>query len=193
MLGTLRQRLLALFLLVSIIPSLGLTLFVTFYLSRSIAALRNPEPEQESLLAAREQGGLITGGEAPRQVSGVAPMGKGYMLLAGYQLDPEISKEILSLQKNLVMYRKLGVYTWISERSLWIFAGIWTLVLGLLSFGLAYLVSRGIARPVLELRGGMERVSGGDLSHRVTPSGTQEARFLGKTFNEMVEELQTSR
>ncbi|TMQ49819.1 MAG: HAMP domain-containing protein [Candidatus Eisenbacteria bacterium] len=282
MLGTLRQRLLALFLLVSIIPSLGLTLFVTFYLSRSIAALRNPEtenalsqsleviregierlgndarqhaevmaldpaarrlldagnvadlerrlrdearsrgldyvclykvgppvqrifgarlgpritlpePEQESLLAAREQGGLITGGEAPRQVSGVAPMGKGYMLLAGYQLDPEISKEILSLQKNLVMYRKLGVYTWISERSLWIFAGIWTLVLGLLSFGLAYLVSRGIARPVLELRGGMERVSGGDLSHRVTPSGTQEVRFLGKTFNEMVEELQTSR
>ena len=152
-----------------------------------------PEPEQESLLAAREQGGLITGGEAPRQVSGVAPMGKGYMLLAGYQLDPEISKEILSLQKNLVMYRKLGVYTWISERSLWIFAGIWTLVLGLLSFGLAYLVSRGIARPVLELRGGMERVSGGDLSHRVTPSGTQEVRFLGKTFNEMVEELQTSR
>ena len=45
MLGTLRQRLLALFLLVSIIPSLGLTLFVTFYLSRSIAALRNPETE----------------------------------------------------------------------------------------------------------------------------------------------------
>ncbi len=282
MLGTLRQRLLALFLLVSLIPSLGLTLVVTLYLSRSIAALRNPEtehalaqsleviregierlgsdarqhaevmaldpeyrtpleagkfadlerllrdearsrgldyiclyrigppiqrvfgarlgpritlpePENESLLGALEEGGLISGGEAPRQVSGVAPFGKGYMLLAGYQLDPEIAKEILALQKNLTMYRKLGVYTWISERSLWIFAAAWTLVLGLMSFILAYFVSRGTARPVLELRGAMEQVRGGDLSHRVTPSGTTEVRFLGNAFNQMVDELQTSR
>jgi nitrogen fixation/metabolism regulation signal transduction histidine kinase len=282
MLGTLRQRLLALFLLVSLIPSLGLTLLVTLYLSRSIATLRNPEtehalaqsleviregierlgsdarqhaevlglepeaqkllalgrivdlertlregarsrgldyiclykigppvtrvfgarlgpritlpqPEEQSILAALEQGGLITGGEAPRQVSGVAPMGKDYMLLAGYQLDPEISKEILALQKNLTMYRKLGVYTWISERSLWIFAALWTLILGVMSFVLAYFVSRGTARPILELRGAMEQVSGGDLSHRVSPSGTKEVRFLGNTFNQMVDELQTGR
>jgi nitrogen fixation/metabolism regulation signal transduction histidine kinase len=282
MLGTLRQRLLMLFLLVSLIPSVGLTLVVTYYLSRNIAALRNPEtehalaasleviregierlgndarqhaevmaldattlrlleanrtadlerrlreearsrgldyicmykigppverifgarlgpritlpqPENESLLAALEQGGLITGGEAPRQVSGVAPLGKEHFLLAGYQLDPEISKEILALQKNLTMYRKLGVYTWISERSLWIFAALWTLVLGLMSFGLAYFVSRGIARPILELRGGMEQVRSGELSRRVTPSGTREVRFLGNAFNQMVDELQASR
>ncbi len=282
MLGTLRQRLLALFLLVSLIPSLGLTLLVTLYLSRSIATLRNPEtehalaqsleviregierlgsdarqhaevlaldpetqrllatgktadlerslrdgarsrgldyiclykigppvarvfgarlgprinlpqPEDPSLLGALEQGGLITGGEAPRQVSGVAPLGKDYMLLAGYQLDPEISTEILALQKNLTMYRKLGVYTWISERSLWIFATLWTLILGVMSFALAYFVSRGTARPILELRGAMEQVSGGDLSHRVSPSGTKEVRFLGNAFNQMVEELQASR
>ena len=46
MLGTLRQRLLALFLLVSIIPSLGLTLLITVFLARSVAALRNPETER---------------------------------------------------------------------------------------------------------------------------------------------------
>ena len=152
-----------------------------------------PQPEEPSLRGALEQGGLITGGDAPRQVSGAAPLGKTYMLLAGYQLDPEISTEILALQKNLTMYRKLGVYTWISERSLWIFAALWTVILGLLSFGLAYFVSRGTARPILELRGAMERVSGGDLDHRVTPSGTNEVRFLGNAFNQMVEELQTSR
>jgi len=282
-LGTLRRRLLALFLLISLIPSLGLTLLVTLFLSRSITALRNPEtehalaqsleviregierlgsdarqhaevlsldpetrrlldtgriadlerqlredarnrgldyiclyrvagpriervfgarlgpritlpePEEASLRGALEQGGLITGGDAPRQVSGAASFGKDYMLLAGYQLDPEISKEILSLQKNLTMYRKLGVYTWISERSLWIFAVLWTIILGVLSFVLAYFVSRGTARPILELTGAMERVSGGDLSHRVTPSGTNEVRFLGNAFNAMVEELQSSR
>jgi nitrogen fixation/metabolism regulation signal transduction histidine kinase len=281
-LGTLRRRLLALFLLISLIPSLGLTLLVTLLLSRSITALRNPEtehalaqsleviregierlgsdarqhaevlaldpetrrlydakrmpdlerhlrdearsrgldyiclytlgppivrvfgarlgpritlpePEEGSLRGALEQGGLITGGEAPRQVSGAAALGEGSMLLAGYQLDPEISKEILALQKNLTMYRKLGVYTWISERSLWIFAAIWTLVLGGLSFVLAYFVSRDTARPILELQGAMERVSGGDLAHRVTPSGTDEVRFLGGAFNQMVEELQSSR
>ena len=152
-----------------------------------------PEPEEASLRGALEQGGLISGGDAPRQVSGAASFGKDYMLLAGYQLDPEISKEILSLQRNLTMYRKLGVYTWISERSLWIFAVLWTVILGALSFVLAYFVSRGTARPILELQGAMERVSSGDLSHRVSPSGTNEVRFLGNAFNAMVEELQSSR
>ena len=51
MLGTLRQRLLALFLLVSIIPSLGLTLFVTFYLSRSIASASRASAAGGSTLA----------------------------------------------------------------------------------------------------------------------------------------------
>ena len=46
MLGTLRQRLLALFFLVALVPSLGLTLFVTQYLAKSLAALRNPETER---------------------------------------------------------------------------------------------------------------------------------------------------
>jgi len=46
MLGTLRGRLLALFFLVALIPSLGLTLFVTQYLARSLATLRNPETER---------------------------------------------------------------------------------------------------------------------------------------------------
>ncbi len=282
MLGTLRERLLALFLLVSLIPSLGLTLLVTLFLARSVATLRNPEteralatslevirdgierlgsdarqhaevmaldpeterllrrgenanleryvreearsrgldyvclyrlgppiervfgarlgpritlpqPERESLLGALEEGGLISGGDAPRQVSGAAPLGKDHLVLAGYQLDPEISSEILSLQKNLTMYRRLGVYTWLSQRSLWIFAVIWTLVLGLMSFGLAYFVSRDTARPILELRAAMERVSSGELAHRVAPSGTTEVRFLGNAFNRMVEELQSSR
>lgn len=282
MLGTLRERLLALFLLLSIIPSLGLTLLVTLFLSRSVAELRNPEtehalaqslqvirsgierlgsdarqhadvlaldpetqrlltagpsadlerylreearsrgldyiclyrlgspvervfgarlgpritlpePESESLLGALEEGGLISGDDAPRQVSGAAPLGKSYLILAGYQLDPEISAEILSLQKNLTMYKRLGVYTWLSQRSLWIFAVTWTVVLGLTSFAFAYFVSRATARPILDLRSAMERVSGGDLGHRVVPSGTDEVRFLGNSFNRMVEELQVSR
>jgi nitrogen fixation/metabolism regulation signal transduction histidine kinase len=282
MLGTLRQRLLALFFLVSLIPSLGITLFVTQYLTRSLSALRNPEteraltqsldviregidrlagdarqhaevlaldpetarllaenrstelerylrdearsrgldyvclydvrsgarrvfgarlgpritipqPEREALLSALEHGALLSGGDAPRQVSGVAGIDTGRLILAGYQLDPEVSSEIEALQKNLTMYRRLGVYTWLSQRSLWLFAALWSLVLGALSFGLAYLVSRSIARPVLELRAGMERVSAGDLAHRVTPAGTSEVRFLGASFNRMVEEIQTSR
>jgi two-component system nitrogen regulation sensor histidine kinase NtrY len=282
MLGTLRQRLLALFFLVSLLPSLGITFFVTQYLARSLATLKNPEteraldqslsvirdgidrlagdarqhaevmaldpgvsrlleagraselqrllrdearsrgldfvclyelqgewrrvfgvrlgpritipePERDALLGALEQGGLLSGGDAPREVSAVAAIDSTHLVLVGYQLDPEISSEIQALQKNLTMYRRLGVYTWLSQRSLWLFAVLWSLVLGALSFGLAYLVSRSIARPVLALRAGMERVSSGDLAHRVTPSGTSEVRFLGASFNRMVEEIQMSR
>lgn len=280
--GTLRRRLLALFLLISILPSLGLTLFVTLYLARGVAELRSPEvesaltqsldviregiermgdearqhaeamaldpeaarlsragdsaglerflrsearsrgldyvclyrlgpptdrvfgarlgpritlpqPERASLLAARDQGGLLSGGDAARQVSGVAALGDHLLLLTGYQLDPDISAEIQALERNLTMYRRLGVYSWLSQRSLWIFAGIWALVLGLASFGLAYVVSRDTARPVLALSEAMERVTGGDLAHRVAPSGTTEVQFLGRSFNRMVDEIQTSR
>jgi two-component system nitrogen regulation sensor histidine kinase NtrY len=283
MFATLRQRLLALFFLTALIPSLGLTLFVTQYLARSLAALRNPEteralsqslevirqgierlgsdaqhhatvlsedetatkliaasklpeterflrdearergldyvvlyridgnrserlfgarfgpritipdPEPPSLIAALNEGGLVSGGDVPRQVSGVAAFGKDFLILAGYQLDPEISSEIEALQKNLTMYRRLGVYTWLSERSLWVFAGLWSVVLGLLSFLLAVLVSRSLAKPILALEAAMERVSAGDLAHRVAPEGTREVRFLGNAFNRMVEEIQTSR
>src|SRR5258706_408252 len=259
MLGTLRQRLLALFFLVALVPSLGLTLFVPQYLAKSLAALRNPEteralgqslevirqgierlgsdaqhhatsmatddsasrlisagrladaerwlrdearergldyvalypsdggkrgfaprsgpritmptPDPESLKAALNEGGLVSGGDVPRQVSGVANFGKNHLILVGYQLDPEISSEIEALQKNLTMYRRLGVYTWLSERSLWVFASLWSLVLGAVSFFLAVVVSRGITKPILELESGMERVSGSDLAHRVAPQG----------------------
>ena len=282
MIGTLRGRLLALFFLVSLIPSLGLTFFVTQYLARSLAALKNPEteraltqslevirggierlasdarqhaevmaldpdarrlllparsaelerylreearsrgldyiclyrirgdvgrifgarlgpritlpqPERESILDALVHGGLVSGDDAPRQVSGVAALDNDRAILTGYQLDPEISSEIVALQRNLSMYRRLGVYTWLSQRSLWIFAVLWSLVLGVVSFGLAYLVSKGIAKPIVALREGMAQASQGDLTHRVKPSGTSEVRFLAASFNRMVEEIQTSR
>ena len=283
MLGTLRRRLLALFFLVALVPSVGLTLVVTHFLSKSLAALRNPEteralgqslevirqgierlgedaqhhatvlasdpglsaqlasnsiaalerglrdearergldyiclyrlgegtdaklfgarfgpritipePERESLRAALNEGGLVTGGDVPRQVSGVAAFGANYLILTGYQLDPEVSSEIEALQKNLTMYRRLGVYAWLSQRSLWIFAGIWSVTLALLSFFLAALVSRGIARPIVDLESAMGKISGGDLSHRVVPAGTREVRFLGNAFNRMAEEVQSNR
>ena len=46
MMGTLRGRLLALFFVVALVPSLGLTWFVTQYLARSLSALKNPETER---------------------------------------------------------------------------------------------------------------------------------------------------
>lgn len=283
MFRTLRSRLLALFFLVALIPSLGLTFAVTQYLAKSLGALQNPEteralgqslevirqgierlgedarqhaevlaldgetlrlfnlkqfpalerylreearsrgldyvalydvtggsakrlfgarlgpritlpsPEKEALLGAREEGGLVSGGDVPRQVSGVVGLGSTHVILAGYQLDPDVSSEIESLQKNLTMYRRLGIYTSLSQRGLWIFAALWTVVLGVISFALAVWVSRGIAGPVVELRSGMERVTEGDLDHRVAPRGTSEVRYLGSAFNRMVEEIQSSR
>lgn len=152
-----------------------------------------PQPERASLLEALEHGGLVSGDDAPRQVSGVASLDSARVILAGYQLDPEISTEIVTLQKNLSMYRRLGLYTWLSQRSLWIFAVLWSLVLGAVCFGLAYLVARGIAQPIVALRAGMALASQGDLTHRVKPSGTSEVRYLAASFNRMVEELQASR
>src|SRR5262245_10918131 len=283
MFRTLRARLLALFFLAALIPSLGLTFAVTQYLAKSLGTLRNPEteralgqslevirqgierlgsdarqhaevlaldaqtqrllqskqfpalerylrdearsrglgyvalydvtgdgakrlfgarlgpritlptPEREALIGAREEGGIVSGGDVPRQVSGVVGLGPNHVILAGYQLDPDVSSEIEALQKNLTMYSRLGIYTSLSQRGLWIFAALWALILALVSFALAAWASRGIARPVVDLRAGMERVTQGNLDHRVAPRGTSEVRYLGRAFNRMVEEIQSSR
>jgi two-component system phosphate regulon sensor histidine kinase PhoR len=64
-------------------------------------------------------------------------------------------------------------------------------LLGLvLSFGVAYLVARGISRPVKELTKTATSIAGGQLSHRLTRYPSHEVGDLGRAFDSMADSLQ---
>jgi methyl-accepting chemotaxis protein len=64
-----------------------------------------------------------------------------------------------------------------------------TLIAGTLVVGFAVLVARVTVKPIIDLHGAAARVGRGDLSVRFHPSGGNELRELGETFNLMVERL----
>ncbi len=65
------------------------------------------------------------------------------------------------------------------------------LLLGLvLSFGVAYLVARGISKPVKELTKTAASIAGGDLSRRLTRYPSHEVGELGRAFDSMADSLE---
>lgn len=56
----------------------------------------------------------------------------------------------------------------------------------------AWVLSRSVTRPVMELSRAARRLGEGDFSTRVTPSGSREIRQLGRTFNDMIPQMEDS-
>ncbi len=63
----------------------------------------------------------------------------------------------------------------------------------LLAFFVFFLILRGILRPIHRLSIATFQLSGGDLSYRVPVSSKDEIGELGKSFNEMAEQLEKQR
>lgn len=57
---------------------------------------------------------------------------------------------------------------------------------------LAWLLARGITRPVLRLVKDMSIVSGGDLDHKTESSSTDEIGYLSTTFNQLTKSLKVA-
>jgi sigma-B regulation protein RsbU (phosphoserine phosphatase) len=53
----------------------------------------------------------------------------------------------------------------------------------------AWLVSRSVTRPILELSGAAASLGQGDFSVRLVPSGGRELREMGRVFNDMIPQL----
>ncbi len=59
----------------------------------------------------------------------------------------------------------------------------------LMALAVAYLLARGIARPIIRLEEAAQRVAAGDLDARAEVEGTNEQRSLARSFNAMTERL----
>ena len=62
----------------------------------------------------------------------------------------------------------------------------------LLAAGVGWLISRRISAPLLELTSVTERMAGGDLSTRADVRGRDELGRLGRSFNEMAAQVETT-
>ncbi len=63
----------------------------------------------------------------------------------------------------------------------------------ILAFVVFFLITRGILRPIGELAAATQRLSSGDLSHRVQLASRDEVGGLGRSFNEMAAQLEQQR
>lgn len=70
-------------------------------------------------------------------------------------------------------------------------SGVILLITALLAGLAAWILSRGITRPVLQLTEGAHRLAVGDISSRVPVTSSDEIGELGRTFNVMADELET--
>jgi len=70
----------------------------------------------------------------------------------------------------------------------------WFVLLGALAVitATAWVMSRSVTRPVMELSRAAGRLGEGDFSARVTPSGSREIQQLGRSFNDMVPHMEDS-
>ncbi|HVM96794.1 MAG TPA: ATP-binding protein [Candidatus Acidoferrales bacterium] len=92
--------------------------------------------------------------------------------VAGFGLG--VSLDLLSRQAHRLRLRLLLV-TMVLVSSALVFIAWWT---------------RRTVTPLNELKRGAERIAGGDLSVRVTPTGIDEVGNLAATFNQLAESLQ---
>jgi len=68
---------------------------------------------------------------------------------------------------------------------------IWVMGAGLLAaIAASYFLARRLVRPILELRGGAEKIAGGDLATRIRISSGDEVEGLAREFNRMADQLQ---
>ncbi|MBN2410405.1 HAMP domain-containing protein [candidate division KSB1 bacterium] len=110
--------------------------------------------------------------------------------IPGNQLNTQ--REISRILKN---YTSLSLFleTIIEKKIIWAFAIGLLVLLGLISFQLTKIISKGLSEPIKQLTDGMKRVGSGDLSHRIDIKAKDEIGFLVDSFNQMAEELMTSR
>ncbi len=72
---------------------------------------------------------------------------------------------------------------------------LWAVIALALAAGLAasWIIARGLARPLTELRRAMAVVGAGDLEHAITPRSDDEIGELARAFARMTEQLRQSR
>ncbi len=133
----------------------------------------------EALAGAR----VVRAGEGA--LAGVWPDGAHRAVVAGYRVPPGFFAGIERVGTGAGFYRRFGVVAQVTRTGLLLLVIGLALALTLSAVLVATRLAADMTRPLSELERAVERVAGGDLAARVTPSGARELRTLGDRFNTM--------
>jgi nitrogen fixation/metabolism regulation signal transduction histidine kinase len=108
-------------------------------------------------------------------------------------VSPDFFDDVASVERGTGFYHRLGVVVRVQRQYVWMLVSVLVFALAILAVVIATTLARGMSRPLRELSGALERVAGGDLATRLTPSGARELRRLGDAFNVMTARLESAR
>ena len=150
-----------------------------------------PPPLDSTVAPALASGHLV---RSPRgALAGVALARDGRAVLAGLWVPPDFFDDVARVERGTGFYHRLGVVVSVQRQYVWMLVSALVFALAILAVVIATTLARGMSRPLRELSGALERVAGGDLATRLTPSGARELRRLGDAFNVMTARLESAR
>jgi nitrogen fixation/metabolism regulation signal transduction histidine kinase len=114
---------------------------------------------------------------------------------AGFIVPEYVTEAKNQVTRTLSNYTTLVLLgeTMVQGNAVWLVVFIIVLFIAIISALLARTVSAGISGPIRNLTEGMHRIGSGDLSYRVKIKAKDEVAYLVDSFNQMAEELKTSR
>jgi len=117
------------------------------------------------------------------------------IILAAFAITQSQLQTRQEISRVLKNYTSLSLFreTILEKKLIWVFAIVLLILLALISFQLANIISKGIGGPIKQLSDGMRRIGAGDLAHRLHFKADDEIGYLVESFNRMAEELLVGR
>ena len=114
---------------------------------------------------------------------------------AGFSVPDYVAEAKDRVTSTLANYTTLVLLgeTMIQGNAIWFVVFIFVLFIAIISALLARKVSAGVSGPIRRLTEGMRKIGAGDLTFRVKVKAKDEVAYLVDSFNQMAEELKTSR
>jgi two-component system nitrogen regulation sensor histidine kinase NtrY len=124
---------------------------------------------------------------------GSAPVGKDGLILVALPLPPEFSKTVKEIEASQQRYFQLSQERRLVRRTYVGLLLLLTMMVLFVTTWLALFLSKLVTRPLAALAEATQEISRGRLDYRIDVRAADEIGYLVRSFNQMAEELETSR
>ena len=124
---------------------------------------------------------------------GSAPVGKNGMILVAIPLPPEFSQTVKQVEASQQRYFELARERRVVRRTYMGLLLLLTMMVLFVTTWIALFLSKLVTRPVVALAEATQEISKGRFDYRVDVSAADEIGDLVRSFNQMAEQLESSR
>ncbi len=114
-------------------------------------------------------------------------------VVATILIPPDLSENLQSIRRGFTEYQQIKLLKKPIQITYYISLSIVALLVLFCAVWFGFYMARSISLPIKELAEGTRRVADGDLSYTIDPVADDEFGSLVKSFNQMTQDLRTSR